>query len=224
MRTRGGCEGRADFRSGLADPGDAGRRAESLAQRRTPTLLRTYSRLFYVTLSECASGTPRSSRSTCSTRADGQPYRLHRRELPDSHPQRSPGLVHDDLALDAAGRVAPRVDTGQELDCAWRSAAAQSAQHLPAAGQSAADRPAVQRHGVIGGFVAAGARSRSCPARGPPAAVRGHPAPAVAELVVLMSGVEAAGAHFPIRTGWRDATTTGVAPVTGLTAGSQWVG
>lgn len=52
------------------------------------------------------------------------------------------------------------------VNCAWRSAAAQSAQHLPAAGQSVADRPAVQRHGVIGGFVAAGARSRSCPARG----------------------------------------------------------
>ena len=40
------------------------------------------------------------------------------------------------------------------------------------------------------------------------AAVRGHPVLAVAELVVLMSGVEAAGAHFPIPTGWRDATTT----------------
>jgi len=65
-----------------------------------PTLLRTYSRLFYVTLSECASGTPRSSRSTCSNRADGQPYRLHRWELPDSHPQRFVGSVHDDLMLD----------------------------------------------------------------------------------------------------------------------------
>ena len=45
----------------------------------------------------------------------GQPYRLHRWELPDSHPQRFVGSVHDDLVLDEAGRVAPRVDAGQEL-------------------------------------------------------------------------------------------------------------
>ena len=30
----------------------------------------------------------------------GQPYRLHRWELPDSHPQRFVGSVHDDLMLD----------------------------------------------------------------------------------------------------------------------------
>ena len=95
------------FQVGLGDPGDAGRRAESLAERRHPTLLRTYSRLFYVTLSECASGTPRSSRSTCSNRADGQPYRLHRWELPDSHPQRFVGSVHDDLVLDERDVLRP---------------------------------------------------------------------------------------------------------------------
>ena len=87
-----------------ATPGDALRASLSVEH---PTLLRTYSRLFYVTLSECASGTPRSSRSTCSNRAGGQPYRLHRWELPDSHPQRFVGSVHDDLVLDERDVLRP---------------------------------------------------------------------------------------------------------------------
>ena len=40
-------------------------------------------------------------------RADGQPYRLHRWELPDSHPQRFVGSVHDDLVLDERDVLRP---------------------------------------------------------------------------------------------------------------------
>ena len=45
----------------------------------------------------------------------GQPYRLHRWELPDSHPQRFVGSVHDDLVLDERDVLRPRVEAGQEL-------------------------------------------------------------------------------------------------------------
>lgn len=39
--------------------------------------------------------------------AAGQPYRLHRWELPDSHPQRFVGSVHDDLVLDERDVLRP---------------------------------------------------------------------------------------------------------------------
>ena len=32
--------------------------------------------------------------------ASGQPYQLHRWQLPDSHPMRVVGSIHDDLVLD----------------------------------------------------------------------------------------------------------------------------
>jgi hypothetical protein len=39
--------------------------------------------------------------------AAGQPYRLHRWELPDFHPQRFVGSVHDDLVLDERDVLRP---------------------------------------------------------------------------------------------------------------------